>query len=316
MRAWALVKNTRSGLQTPKRRRIDDLVEMRAEPRLVAQVGDAMVLLVGGGEAAAAGALPPGVGQRQHLAVDDGVLGEPVGHELLQPVGHALGFQPAVQGDVEVEPAAQHLQEIAAEEIARHLVMVEAPVGLQAGVPGRGRARLGERDDAVDVEDEDRAGTHGRPCYSSRRLPRIVRCSSLSPPWRISTPTPTRSGAAGRRTISSRRRPRWRSWSTSTPIQRPSWPCSTTARPRPVPSPCPTARRWRACRAIGAGYGMTASAARSTCAGSPARRRCRRLASAISATPWCRGSAAAATPPALWRCCCRRRARRGSPMSS
>ena len=48
------------GFAHAQRRRIDDLVEMRAEARLVAQIGDAMVFLVGGGEAAAARALPPG----------------------------------------------------------------------------------------------------------------------------------------------------------------------------------------------------------------------------------------------------------------
>ena len=83
-----------------------------------------------------------------------------------------------------------------------------------------------------------------------------------------------------------------------------------------APSPCPTARRCRACRATGAGCGTANSAARSAFAGSPAPRPCRPIAWAISATASCPGSSAAATPRGRWRCCCRKRARRASPMSS
>jgi predicted acetyltransferase len=73
-----------------------------------------------------------------------------------------------VQGGVEVEPAAQHFQEPGLEEEFRRqlLVVAHAPILLERGVPRRGRAGLGERDDAVDVEDEDRAGGHGLSCYS------------------------------------------------------------------------------------------------------------------------------------------------------
>src|SRR5471032_1176417 len=44
-----------------ERRRIDDLVEMRAEARLVAQPGRAMMLLIGRREDAPARALAPGI---------------------------------------------------------------------------------------------------------------------------------------------------------------------------------------------------------------------------------------------------------------
>src|SRR5205823_3748732 len=62
------------GLADAERRRIDDLVEMRAEPQRVAQVGDTMVLLVGGGEDPPAGAPPPGIGGGQHRAADQRVV--------------------------------------------------------------------------------------------------------------------------------------------------------------------------------------------------------------------------------------------------
>src|SRR6478752_941671 len=61
-----------------ERRRIDDLVEMRAEASVVAQPGRAMMLLVGRREDAAAGTPAPGIGLPQQVAIDDPVLLEPV----------------------------------------------------------------------------------------------------------------------------------------------------------------------------------------------------------------------------------------------
>src|SRR5262245_4491594 len=111
-----------------------------------------------------------------------------------------------MQGDIEVQPAAQHLHEIAMEEVAGHLVVVKPPVRLQGGVPGLSRAGIGQRHDTVDIEDEDGAGTHGRPCYSSAPVRRIVLCSWSFPHSPMSMPMPTPCAAAGRRTISGWRR--------------------------------------------------------------------------------------------------------------
>ena len=102
-------------------------------------------------------------------------------------------------------------------------------------------------------------------------LRRKVRCSSLSPPWPISTPMPTRSRRgwspdnvrleeAAREELELDRR---RSGGLRGLARRPRGQGAD-------PSPCPTARRCRACRATGAGCGTANSAARSAFAGSPA----------------------------------------------
>jgi hypothetical protein len=48
---------------------------------------------------------PPGIGLGQHGAVDDGVLLEPIGDELLAPVGEPPGLEVVVQSDVQIEAA-------------------------------------------------------------------------------------------------------------------------------------------------------------------------------------------------------------------
>ena len=58
------------GFADAERRRVDDLVEVRAQPRRVSQVGDATVLLVGRRKAPPAGALAPGIGLGQYAAID------------------------------------------------------------------------------------------------------------------------------------------------------------------------------------------------------------------------------------------------------
>src|SRR5471032_1497143 len=150
-----------------QRSRIDDLVEMRAEARMVAQPGRAMMLLIGCREDAPAGALSPGVRLGQHRAIDDGILLEPVAHEVVDAVVHPLGAEIVLQRDVEVEPAAQDFAEFALEELPLYLFIVETEILLQRRVPWLRRPRLGERDDAVDIEDEDEAGTHVSLCYTT-----------------------------------------------------------------------------------------------------------------------------------------------------
>ena len=71
----------------------------------------------------------------------------------------------------QVEPTAQHFQEDGLEEeLGRQLVVVaEPPILFQRRVPRRRRARLGERDHAVDVEHEDRIVGHARMVAQAMR---------------------------------------------------------------------------------------------------------------------------------------------------
>ena len=164
-------------------------------------------------------------------------------------------------------------------------------------------------DDAVDVEDEDGTGTHRRPSSTplaeDSPLQLVVPvfaylddyADALKRGWSADNVHPQEAARDELACIDADPaafvallddREAWRS-----------------------PSPCPTARRWRACRAIAAGYGTMASAARSAFAGNPARRPCHPNGWAMSVMPSSRGGAVAVTPRAPSPCCCPRRGEEG-----
>ncbi len=135
--------------------------------------------------------------------------------------------------------------------------------------------------------------------------------SSSGPPPSTSPATSPRWSAAGRRTTRAARLPPTRSSRGSARTPSASSRASSTARRRAIRSRCRTARPSRGCRAISDGCGTASSAARSAFAGSVAPRRCRRTASATSATRSCPGSRTGAARRPRCGSCCRRRAPQG-----